>query len=79
MYKNKWKGFLFCQKQFRSSINIGERQLNDLHDCVQFISDKFKKYEEDWAKKLEILGNLQSEVGTLSRKVSTLEKQAEQQ
>ena len=70
---------MFWQKQFRSSINKGERQLHDLHDCVQFISDKFKKYEEDWAKKLEILGNLQSEVGTLSRKVSTLEKQAEQQ
>ena len=44
----------------------GERQLNDLYDSVQFISDKFKEYEEDWAKKNEIIGNLQSEVRTLS-------------
>ena len=29
--------------------------MNDLHDSVQFISDKFKKYEEDRAKKNEII------------------------
>ena len=42
-------------------------------------SDKFKEYEEDWAKKMEIVGNLQSEVRTLSSKVSKLEMQADQQ
>ena len=42
-----------------------ERQLNDLRDTVQFISDKFKEYGEDWAKKNEILENLQSEVRSL--------------
>ena len=28
-----------------------ERQLNDLHDSVQFISNNFKEYEKDRAKK----------------------------
>ena len=56
-----------------------ERQLNDLHDPVQFISDKFKEYDEDRAKKNEIIGKLQSEVKTLSSKVYKLEKQADQQ
>ena len=42
-----------------------ERQLNDLRGSVQFISEKFKEYEEDQAKKNEILGNLQSEVRAL--------------
>ena len=29
-----------------------EKQLNDLHDSVQFVSDKFKEYEEDRAKNI---------------------------
>ena len=33
----------------------GERQLNDLHDYVQFISEKSKEYEKDLAKKNEIV------------------------
>ena len=37
----------------------GEKQLNDLYDSVQFISDKFKEYEEDRAKYNEIIANLQ--------------------
>ena len=52
----------------------GERQLNDLHDSAQFISDKFEEYKEDRAKENEIIGNLQSEVRTLLSKVSKLEK-----
>ena len=42
-----------------------ERQVNGLRGSVQFISEKFKEYEEDQAKKNEILGNLQSEVRAL--------------
>ena len=57
----------------------GEKQLNDLYDSVQLISDKFKEYEEDRAKYNEIIANLQWEVRTLSRKFSRLEKQADQQ
>ena len=43
----------------------GEKQLNDLHDSIQFISDKFKEYKEDQAKKNEIIDNLKLEVRTL--------------
>ena len=57
----------------------GERQQNDLHDSAQFISDKFKEYEEGRAKMNEIIGNLQSGVRTLSSKVSKPKKQADQQ
>ena len=56
----------------------GERQLNDFHDFAQFISDKFKEYEKNRAKKNEIIEKLQSQVWTLSSKVSKLEKQADQ-
>ena len=56
-----------------------KRQLKDLHDSVQFISDKSKEYDEDRSKKNEIIGNLQSEVMTLSSKVSKLEKQVDHQ
>ena len=56
-----------------------EKQLNSLHMSVQFILDKFKEYEEGRAKKNEIIGNFQSEVRTLSSKVSKLEKQGDQQ
>ena len=57
----------------------GERQLSDLHDSVQFISDKFKEYEEDRAKKNKIIQKLQPEVRTSSSKVSKREKLADQQ
>ena len=36
----------------------GEKQLNDLHDYVHFISNKFKEYEQERAKNNEIIGNL---------------------
>ena len=50
-----------------------------LNDFFQFISDKFKEYEEHRAKKNELIANVQSEVRTLSSKVLKLEKEAEQQ
>ena len=50
-----------------------------LNDFFQFISDKFKEYEEHQAKKNELIANVQSEVRTLSSKVLKLEKEAEQQ
>lgn len=43
------------------------------------ILDKFIKYEKHPAKKNKIIGNLQSEVTTVSSKVSKLGKQAAQQ
>ena len=49
-------------------MNTDERRkaVGRLHDSVQFISDKFKEYEEGWVKKNEIIGNLQSEVSISS-------------
>ena len=41
----------------------GKKELNDLHDSVQFISDKFKK-RMNQAKKNEIIGNLHLELRT---------------
>ena len=51
-----------------SLMNTDERRkaVGRLNDSVQFISDKFKEYEEGWAKKNEIIGNLQSEVSISS-------------
>ena len=51
-----------------SLMNTDERRkaVGRLHDSVQFISDKFKEYDEGWAKKNEIIGNLQSEVSISS-------------
>ena len=41
----------------------GKKELNDLHDSVQFISDKFKK-RMNQTKKNEIIGNLHLELRT---------------
>ena len=70
--------FLLAKSTQEQQIKA-KRQLNDLHDSVQFISDKFKGYEEDRAKKNKIIGNLQSEDRILSSKLSELEKQVDQQ
>ena len=70
--------FLLAKSTQEQQIKA-KRQLNDLHDSVQFISDKFKGYEEDRAKKNKIIGNLQSEDRILSSKLSKLEKQVDQQ
>ena len=47
-----------------------KRQLNDVRDSVQFISDKFKESEEDWVK---------PSIRSQGFKVSKIEKQADQQ
>ena len=70
--------FLLAKSTQEQQIKA-KRQLNDLHDSVQFISDKFKGHEEDRAKKNKIIGNLQSEDRILSSKLSKLEKQVDQQ
>ena len=44
----------------------GEKQLIDLTESKNFLSDKFKEYEEDRAKKDKITEDLRSEVDSLS-------------
>ena len=44
----------------------GEKQLIDLTESKNFLSDKFKEYEEDRAKKDKITEDLKSDVDSLS-------------
>ena len=57
----------------------GEKQLIDLTESINFLSDKFKEYEEDRAKKDKIIEDLKSEVDSLSTKIEKLEKLQDQQ
>ena len=57
----------------------GERQLNDYMTLSNIFQTNSKNINKIGQKKNEIIGNLQSEVRTLSSKVSKLRKQADQQ
>ena len=47
----------------------GEKKLIDLTESINFLSDKFKEYEEDRAKQDKIIEDLKSEVDSLSSKI----------
>ena len=47
----------------------GEKELVDLTESINFLSDKFKEYEEDRSKEDKILEDLKSEVDSLSTKI----------
>ena len=66
----------FVWTKWRQKTNSNE--LRVIHNYLNNYGN-FKEYEEDRAKKNEIIGNLKSEVRTLLSKVSKLEKQADQQ
>ena len=51
-----------------------EKQLIDLTESINFLSDKFKEYEEDRTKKDKIIEDLQSELDSMSTKIGKLEK-----
>ena len=57
----------------------GEKQLIDQVESINFLSDKFKEYEEDRAKKDKTIEDLESEVDSLSTKIEKLEKLQDQQ
>ena len=57
----------------------GEKQLTDLTESINLLSDKFKIYEEDRAKKDKIIQDFKPEVGSLSTKTEKLEKLQDQQ
>ena len=59
------KDIFALAKSTQEQLIKDEKQLNDLHDSIQFISDKFKEYKEDQTKKNEIIGNLQLKVRAL--------------
>ena len=56
-----------------------EKQLIDLTESINFVSDKFKEYEEDRAEKDKIIEDLKSDVDSLSTKIEKLEKLEDQQ
>ena len=51
----------------------------DLTESINFLSDKFKDYEEERTKKDTIIEDLKSEVDSLSTKIEKLEKLQDQQ
>ena len=56
----------------------GEKELNDLTEFINFLSDKFREYKEDRAQKDKIIEDLKSEVDSLSTKEEKFEKLEEQ-
>ena len=57
----------------------GEKQLIDPTEFINFLSDKFKEYEEDRAKEDKIIQDLKLEVNGLPTKVKKREKPQDQQ
>ena len=59
-------------KEITASQIKGEKQLSDLTDSVQVISDKFYEYEKDRKAKDELIMKLQRQFTELTDKVSNL-------
>ena len=57
----------------------GKKQLIDLTEFINFLSHKFKEYEEDRSKKDNIIQDLRSKVDSLWIKVEKLEKFQDQE
>ena len=57
----------------------GDKQLAELMESVQHMSDKFDDFEKDRKAKEEIINNLKEEVSTLKGRVETLEKESDDQ
>ena len=57
----------------------GECQLTDLAKGVEYITQKFDKYEKDGREKDAIIATLQNELKSATTKVQDLEKKMERQ
>ena len=66
-------------KETTASQIKGQKQLPDLTDSVQLISDKFNEYEKDRKAKDELIIKLQTKVTELTDKVSNLSVQVDKQ
>ena len=69
----------FFSKETTASQIKGKKQLSDLTDSVQLISDKFDEYEKDRKAKDELIMKLQTQVTELTDKVSNLSVQVDEQ
>ena len=66
-------------KETTASQIKGEKQLSDLTDSVQLISDQFNEYEKERTAKDELIMKLQTQVTELTDKVSNLFVQVDKQ
>ena len=66
-------------KETTASQIKGQKQLSDLTDSVQLISDKFNECEKDRKAKDELIIKLQTKVTELTDKVSNLSVQVDKQ
>ena len=67
------KGYLYINTlNTRPSNFKGKKQLKDLTESINFLSNKFKEYEEDGVKKDKIIEDFKSEIDSLSIKVENL-------
>ena len=73
------KDISVSSKKTTASQIKGEKQLWDLTDSFQLISDKFDEYEKDRKAKNELIMKLQMQVKELTDKVSNLFVQVDEQ
>ena len=66
-------------KETTASQIKDEKQLSDLTDSVQLISDKFDEHEKDRKAKDELIMKLQTQVTQLTDKVSNLSVKVDEQ
>ena len=77
--ESKMKEISVSSKKTTASQIKGEKQLSDLTDSVQLISDKFNEYEKDRKAKDELTMKLQTQVTELTDKISNLSVQVDEQ
>ena len=77
--ESKMKEKSVSSKETTASHIKGEKQLSDLTDSVQLISDKFDQYEKDRKAKDELIMKLQTQVTQLTDKVSNLSVKVDEQ
>ena len=73
--ESKIKEISVSSNETTASQIKGEKQLSDLTDSVQLISDKFDEYEKERKAKDELIMKLQTHVTELTDKVSNLSVQ----
>ena len=77
--ESKMKEIQVSSKETTASQIKGEKELSDLTDSVQLISDKFDEYENDRKAKYELIMELRTQVTELTDKVSHLSVQVDEQ
>ena len=73
----KWEKLVSFKETTASQIK-GERQLSDLTDSVQVISDKFDEYKKDRKAKDKLIIKFQTQVKELTDKANNLSGQVDE-